>query len=103
MSHPDKHWTEFSTGTKIGTNPAAHQRTLGVMPGEATQICHPSRYCPRKISNRFSPLRRETIRPHARGTGQNGGWGYEILPLSEQLLRSEERRVGKECRSWWSR
>src|SRR5690554_7862613 len=28
--------------------------------------------------------------------------GRNILGTPERLARSEERRVGKECRSWWS-
>src|SRR5207253_11177868 len=26
----------------------------------------------------------------------------DVSNLQRQILRSEERRVGKECRSWWS-
>src|SRR3712207_9028343 len=30
-------------------------------------------------------------------------YGYYFLTESDAPVRSEERRVGKECRSWWSR
>src|SRR5437762_9610908 len=28
---------------------------------------------------------------------------FIVLPMNTLLARSEERRVGKDCRSWWSR
>src|SRR2546430_13898723 len=31
-----------------------------------------------------------------------GGQGAPLVPLADVMLRSEERRVGKECRSRWS-
>ena len=31
-----------------------------------------------------------------------GGWGEALLVAEDILQRSEERRVGKECRSRWS-
>src|SRR5438874_431176 len=32
-----------------------------------------------------------------------GNYDEQLRELSRQLVRSEERRVGKECRSWWAR
>ena len=33
---------------------------------------------------------------------RGGGIGQNLILLDEGLIRSEERRVGKECRSRWS-
>src|SRR5690554_7892776 len=45
-------------------------------------------------------------------TGMKNAWSFDInaacsgfifaLTTGAQFIRSEERRVGKECRSWWS-
>ena len=35
-------------------------------------------------------------------TGAMLGLGEQIVKYAEKFLRSEERRVGKECRSRWS-
>src|SRR5690348_18505372 len=41
--------------------------------------------------------------PHAPDFLAASGWrGAQILPLAGDASRSEERRVGKECRSRWS-
>ena len=39
---------------------------------------------------------------YASNAGKSGGEFYTPQEVSELLLRSEERRVGKECRSRWS-
>src|SRR5689334_24877572 len=53
--------------------------------------------------------------PHWTGKGDGGGWDYcdqvrataqcqgSLRLLARRVLRSEERRVGKECRSRWAR
>src|SRR5690606_23260447 len=51
--------------------------------------------------NKQFPLMRKEI-----GSFETKSWNNLLLPLSEYALndrRSEERRVGKECRSRWSR
>ena len=35
-------------------------------------------------------------------TMENGEYSIPLLPIGEYTVRSEERRVGKECRSRWS-
>src|SRR6267142_6246443 len=39
-------------------------------------------------------------------TGEYFGWNFGLpvitTPTPRAHMRSEERRVGKECRSWWS-
>src|SRR5205823_10473626 len=44
------------------------------------------------------------VSDHVCWTGVNGVNTHDLLPIpfTEESLRSEERRVGKECRSWWS-
>src|SRR5690554_5348859 len=39
----------------------------------------------------------QSIAPHAAET-----FGHELVEVEVVFIRSEERRVGKECRSWWS-
>src|SRR5207249_8264043 len=39
---------------------------------------------------------------HEFSPGFNGGSGYYVYPMAAEDPRSEERRVGKECRSRWS-
>src|SRR5689334_24315255 len=40
--------------------------------------------------------------PHPRGTGPESAGVTDGARLHGEVLRSEERRVGKECRSRWS-
>src|SRR5690349_24005705 len=46
--------------------------------------------------------RRRRARLHARARLQRGGGAAGIRARVLPEVRSEERRVGKECRSWWT-
>ena len=46
-----------------------------------------------------------TVAPGSEGSAKlkSSGYSYaECVPTPKEVLRSEERRVGKECRSRWS-
>src|SRR5436190_18249013 len=48
---------------------------------------------------------RERPAPHGRDAARVAGLGCAgdaAVPRSDRERRSEERRVGKECRSWWA-
>ena len=53
---------------------------------------------------RFERVRRDSLRPDADGPVVMYGWHTVTAALQNpaRRLRSEERRVGKECRSRWS-
>src|SRR5258708_39799720 len=65
---------------------------------------------PESDIHRFDLAERVALDLHVRRTRQfpSGGWGIASNRLEEipgaalLLVRSEERRVGKECRSRWS-
>src|SRR5437773_7235727 len=48
------------------------------------------------------PLFRSTLFPYTQDAFSRSGWLWPVDAKGEPLKRSEERRVGKECRSrWW--
>src|SRR2546422_8890202 len=78
----------------------AHTPNLKIEPGKnggAKVYCHPYRCEQKKI---WAKLRAEAAR---KTNGTNEGTSVTAIQTNEGInMRSEERRVGKECRSRWS-
>src|SRR5438105_8654103 len=61
---------------------------------------------PSTSSNRLPALRGTQVASSAHSLGRRGRLFWEVLRMTEPASgpgRSEERRVGKECRSRWAR
>src|SRR5256885_6052289 len=73
---------------------------LGFISSAREHIVHPLR----TMSNLLAALREGDYSIRARGARAGNALGEVLLEINSlgETLRSEERRVGKECRSRWS-